>query len=292
MQNVSAQFHARELATGLSRLQPDLNATFARLSSGNRLDQPAVDVAGTGRAAKLDAEQARFRAVEVNLQNGASRLQSTVGHLTVMSRVLSRLSELATLAVGNPAQNSWDTAQYDAEFRQLQDQLRATIGGTTAEIGGTADIASPLGTFQGRTLFGPGPGETLTVGLLAPDNVTLPVANLRTGATRAVIAQDGAGDHTLAINSPTTAGVLRDALDQVTASLAVVGSVESRVQQAGALAVTRRTNQEAALSAIRDTDIATETTRLSRLQMVQEAHTAMLAQAREATQSLLPLLAR
>lgn len=292
MQSVSTQFHARDLAAGLSRLQPDFTATLARLSSGNRLDQPSVDVAGAGRAAKLDAEQARFRAVEVNLQNGSSRLQSTVGQLNVMSRVITRLNELSTLATGNPTQNPLDTAQYEVEFRQLQQHLRATIGGTTAEIGGTADVPNPTGKFQGRELFGPGPGETLTIGLHQSESLTLPVTNLRTGAVGSVIAQDGAGEPTLTIGAPGTAGVLREALDQVLNSLAAVGATESRVQQAAVVAVTRRTNQEAALSSIRDTDIAAETTRLSRLQIVQEAHTAMLAQAREATQSLLPLLAR
>ena len=119
------------LAAGLGRLQSLNDAASARVSSGKRIDSPAADVAGVGMAAKLDGQQARLRGVEINLQNGVSRMQSTAGQLNTIARVVTRLSELSVLG-SNATQDANSRSLYQVEFTKLQDQLRQTIGGTTA----------------------------------------------------------------------------------------------------------------------------------------------------------------
>jgi flagellin len=282
---------ARDLAANLSRLQPLVDASVARVSTGSRLDKPSRDVPGLSTAAKLESEQSRWDAVGVNLQNGTSRLQVTSDHLRILNQVVTRLSELAVLRT-NPVQGQDDQQLYETEALALQQQLRQTVGGTTSEVGGTADVGAPLGRFNGRDLFGPDEGETLAVGLRADEVAALPVVNLRTGAMGQLIQQDAAGAFTWDITSPTDVARLNEALDQIGAGQAQVGALQSRLSLAGERRITEQTNGEAALSSVRDTDIARETTVQTRLQILMEGHTAMIAQAREATAKLLPLLQR
>jgi flagellin len=286
--------HALSLTSGLSRSEALTDASSSRISSGRRLDRPAADSAGVGQAAKLDSDQARLRAAEVNIQNGVSRMQVTSSHLGILGRVVTRLSELAALG-GNPIQSASDRALYSDEFRQLQTQLRQIVGGTKAEIGGVADIDQPIGNFSGRPLFGPGPAESLVIGSGDDDRVQLPVIPLRGGAVGALLQQDAAGVFNLGpetTDSATLAATLRDALSQIADSQAQVGAGQSRLTLAASVASTASANHEAALGTIRDADIATETTLLARFQIVSEGHTAMLVQARDVTAKLLPLLAR
>jgi flagellin len=281
------------LASGLSRLGQLTDATSSRIASGRRLDHPSADPAGLGQSAKLDGEHTRLRAVEVNLQNGVSRLQSTTGQLDVLGRVTTRLSELAAL-VTDPTRGPAASATYVTEFTQLQTQLRQIIGGSAAEIGGTG-VASAQGSFNHQELFGPGPNDTLVIGEAPPATYTPPVLNLRTGALGELIRQDASGAFTLQLDASTAPAInqrLQAATAQIADSQAQVGAGLSRLDFASSVATTAATNHEAALSTIRDADLATELTALSRLKMLTESHTAMLAQARDTSAKLLPLLSR
>jgi flagellin len=149
-----------------------------------------------------------------------------------------------------------------------------------------------MGSFQGRELFGGGPTETLTLGLAADDRMAMPSSNLRVGALGELIRQDSAGAFTFKLDQPDAVVRLREGMDQAMQALARVGAAESRVALAGAVATTRRLNHEAALSGIQDADVALETTRMARIQLVQEGHTAMLSRATESSQRLIPLLRR
>jgi len=279
------------LASALGPIQTKGDAASASVSSGKRIDRPSADVAGVGIAAKLDAQQARIKGVEVNLQTGVSRMQSTAGQLNTIAKVVTRMNEISVLSA-NSTQDAGSRALYQTEFTQLQEQLRNTIGGTTAEIGGTSDLNNPSGTFNGTKLFGPGPGETLTIGLQSDETLTLPVLNLRTGALGDLIRQDASGNYTTTL---TTSGVdtsVRDALSQTTGALASVAAVQSRLDFSAGVATTASANHEAALSVIRDADVAAGMTAVSRFKMLTDSHTAMLAQARDANAKLYGLLSR
>jgi flagellin len=279
------------LAAGLGRLQSLNDAASARVSSGKRIDSPAADVAGVGMAAKLDGQQARLRGVEINLQNGVSRMQSTAGQLNTIARVVTRLSELSVLG-SNATQDANSRSLYQVEFTKLQDQLRQTIGGTTAEIGGTADVSNPSGTYNGTRLFGAGAAETLSVGLQPDEQITLPSMNLSNGAMGALISQDASGNYTTTIASLGAGTTINDALTQTGQVLAKVGAVQSRIDFSVNIAATASANHEAALSVIRDADLATDVTAISRLNMLKDAHNAMLAQSRDSGAKLIGLLSR
>ncbi len=291
MSSLNIQNHSLNLAAGLSRLQAPADAVTVRISSGQRLDRPSRDVAGSGLAAKLDSQQARLEAVEVNLQNGVSRMQVTSNHLDTFARVVTRLGEISTLG-RNAVQSEIEHSLYAEETTQLLGQLRQTIGGTSAQIGGKTDVTNPLGEFEGTALFGSDPADTLAIGLQTDEQLTLPVLDFRSGPLAALFRQDATGAFTFNTDAADATMSLDAALEQISDAQARVGSVQSRLEFASGVATTARTNQEAALSVIRDADIAAETTLQARLQILSESHTAMLAQARDTTAKLLPLLSR
>ena len=289
MMSVSLHQQTHSLAQRLARLQPAMDDTLARLSSGSRLTKPSDDPIGVGVSARYDARQRRLEAAAVNLQNGASRLQITDSALAGIGRSLERMGELATLT-GDAVQSPADREVYAQEFSALQEQLRSLVGGTIAEIGGMSDVTHPQGSFQGRPLFGPSGGEALAAGANADEQIALPELNLRQGPMLAILQQDGSGEFTLQIGSPGAIAAIKAASEAIGLSRAEVGGAQSRIDFAASAIVTAQTNTEAALSRIRDTDLATETTTLARRQMLAESHVAMLAQAREVPRQLLPLL--
>ncbi len=288
--------HSLSLAAGLGRIDEFRAAVTSRVASGKRLDRPATDPAAVAQSGKLVSEQARLRAAEVNIQNGVSRLQVSTGQLNALDRIVTRLSEIATLA-GNAVQNPADRANYGIEFAQLQQQMRQIVGGSSAEIGGSG-VDKPLGQFNERPLFGPGPGDSIVVGPDSEDRLSLPVLNLRAGPVGDLLRQDATGTFVLglgaggAVPSPGLGVTLRAALGQLAEAQAEVGSGQSRLLLSASVAATARENHEAALSTIQDADLAVETTELARLQILGESRTAMLAHARDAGAKLLPLLAR
>jgi flagellin len=286
--------HSLALANGLGRVDSRLDTVSARISSGRRIDRPAVDSPAVGQAARLEAERERIDAAEVNIQNGVSRLQVTSGQLGALGRLVTRLSELSALGT-NALQSTGDRALYRAEFRQLQEQLRQVVGGGTAEIGGMVGVGRPQGSFGESALFGPGPGESLVLGAGPEDRITLPVVNLRQGAVGDLLRQDATGEFIVGLGDAPSAALddtLRGALTQLATAQSEVGAGQSRLQLAAGVAATAGANHEAALSTIQDANLATETTELARMQILEQSHTAMLAQARDVTAKLLPLLAR
>lgn len=289
MSPISLNQQTKSLAERLARLQPSIDDSLARLSSGSRLVRPSSDPIGIGLSARYEGRQKRLEAAAVNLQNGASRLQMTDSMLAKLGLATERMSELAALT-RSPALNESDRAVYAEEFSGLQRQLRQMVGGTAAEIGGTSDV-DPQGIFQGRTLFGPMPGgEMLLAGAEADSVIQLPEINLRQGAMLALFEQDAQGNFNASVFDTDIVEAIKSAVDQLAHGRATIGGAQNRIDLASGALTTAETNLEAALSRIRDTDVATETTALSRRQMLEEANTAMLAQARDVPRQLLPLL--
>lgn len=130
--NAAATMAAANLASSNAHLQRSLN----RLSTGSRLVMPADDAGGMAVSMKLSAMARRQSAVIGNVANATSYLQTQDGVLNAVGKVLSRISELKTLAL-DPTKNSSDVGNYNAEFTQLKSQL----GNLAAE------------TFNGVALF-------------------------------------------------------------------------------------------------------------------------------------------
>jgi flagellin len=289
MSVINTNIQAIESARDLSRTQELLNRSLNRLSSGSKIASPSDDPAGLGVSQKFIAQNQRLGAAATNVQNAVSYTQAADGMLGGVASVLSRMSELSTMAQ-DTTKNAGDVALYQQEFKALQDQLRTTIGGTTVEIGGTTDVTAPLGTFNGVVLFGPNPsGYQVALGGAIGQTMNIPATNLRTGAMLALIQQNAAGTYSLGVSSAATTN-LTDAIQQVATYRAALGASQSRLALAASNLQVQSENLQSAISRINDVDVAQESTQLAKYNILVQAGTAMLAQANLTPQAVLKLL--
>jgi flagellin len=266
--NTAATIAANNLGMANANLQKSLN----RLSSGSRIVSPADDAGGLAVSMKLTATAARQGAVEQNIGNSVSYLQTQDGALQVAGNVLQRMSELKTL-YSDPTKNASDLANYDAEFTSLQQQLSNLTGEQ----------------FNGVNLFG---STSLSVPVTEDGStstaVSLTAANL--ASTSAGIGQltattiSSLGSSTLSIATITTA------IQNVATMRATNGAEQSRFSFASSLLTTNQQNLQAATSRITDVDVAAESTQLARFNTLVQAGTSMLAQANQSSQVALKLL--
>ena len=261
-----------------------LNKSLNRLSSGSKIVQLSDDAAGVAVSDKLDAENHRLTAAGTNVQNAMSYIQTADGFLGGMSKVLSRLSELSILAK-DITKGPTDVQLYQQEFQALQEQLQATIGGGT--------VTSPLGAFNGNLLFAPNPtGLAVTIGEAAGQTMTIAETDLQNpaGAIGLLLAQTSPPAFDITVTTGTVATMATNGIQQIATERANLGAAQSRLELAASTLSTQMINLEAAISRIRDVDVATESTQFAKGNILVQAGTAMLAQANQIPQSVLKLL--
>lgn len=294
MSVINTNIQAIAGARNLNRAQEALGRSLNRLSSGSRIVNPSDDAAGLAVSEKLDAQNMRVRAAKVNVQNAVSYVQTADGFMSGMTKILSRMSELALLAK-DVTKNSSDVSLYQREFIELQKQLRDTIGGESSLIGGSG-VSAPLGTFNGIELFGSTTtgGHQVTIGEAVGQEMTLADSNLRTGEMLDIIKQDSSGAFTLSLNSTSTTinviAEVTEAIQHVATERASLGASQSRLTLASATLEIEYENLSSAISRIRDVDVAEETTQMARFNILTQAGTSMLAQANQLPKSVLQLL--
>lgn len=286
--NMQAIIGARNLNNSQEMLGKSLN----RLSSGSKIVDPSDDAAGLAVSEKLNAQNRRVRAAQVNVQNAISYVQTADGFMGGMTKILARMSELGILAK-DVTKNTSDIDLYQQEFIELQRQLRDTIGGTSTTVGGTG-VTAPLGTFNGIQLFGSatGGGYQITIGEAVGQTMTIHENNLQTGSMLNIIQQDSSGNFTISLTS-TSVNVIDEvskAIQQVATERATLGAAQSRLSLATSTLDVEYENLSAAVSRIQDVDVAQETTQLARYNILTQSGTAMLAQANQMPSSVLKLL--
>jgi flagellin len=228
------------------------------------------------------AQNRRLNAANTNVQNAKSYIQTADGFMSSMSRVLARMSELAMMAK-DVTKNASDIALYQTEFQALQQQLRDTVGG--------GSLTSPLGTFNGIVLFGPNAsGLSVTIGEGAGQTMHIAENNLQDGDMAAILAQSSPPAFDVSVTSATIADLVIAAIEDVATERATLGAAESRLELASTTLAIEAQNIEAAISRIRDVDVASESTQLAKHNILVQSGTAMLAQANQLPQSVLRLL--
>ncbi len=273
---------ATAAARNLSRNQEMLNKALNRLSSGSKIVQPSDDAAGLAVSEKMYAQNRRLHAANTNVQNAKSYIQTADGFMSSMSKVLARMSELAMMAK-DVTKNPSDIALYQTEFQALQQQLKDTIGG--------GSIPTPLGTFNGIQLFGPNAtGLSVTIGEGAGQTMTIAENNLQDGSMAAILAQGSPPAYDISVASASVADMVIAAIEDVATERAILGAAESRLDVASTTLAIEAQNIEAAISRIRDVDVASESTELAKHNILVQSGTAMLAQANQLPQSVLRLL--
>lgn len=292
MSVINTNIQAIAAARNLNASQEMLGRSLSRLSSGSKIVNPSDDAAGLAVSEKMDAQGRRVKAAVNNVQNAISYVQTADGFMSGMTKILSRMSELAILAK-DVTKNSTDIDLYSQEFKALQDQLRATIGGSTGDIGGSSDLGSPLGAFNGITLFGSaatGTGLTVTIGQAVGQEMTIPSSNLRDGDMLDIIKQDASGNYLLDLSDSGAVGAITDAIQDVATERASLGASQSRLELAATTLQVEYENLSSAISRIRDVDVAEESTNYAKYNILVQSGTAMLAQANQTPKTVLSLL--
>jgi flagellin len=276
---INTNINAINATRNLNESNAMLSRSLARLSSGSKIVKPSDDAAGLAVSEKLQAQNARLMAANTNVQNAQSYVQTADGFLKSMNQMLTRMSELTAMAK-DVTKNSSDIDLYNAEFVALKAQLLGTIGdGAT----------TPLGSFNGISLFGPNAtGLVVTIGEATTQTMTISEINLRatTSAVAQLVSLVGAGG----FDVRNSGALVVSAIQQIANERATLGAVQSRLEVASAQLQVQYENLEAAISRIRDVDVAEEATALAKAQILVQSGTAMLAQANSVPQSVLRLL--
>jgi len=255
---INTNVEALNAQRNLSATAVSFGKSVEKLSSGLRINRAADDAAGLVISEKLRGQVRGLNQATRNAQDGISMIQVGEGALNEVHSMLQRIRELAVQRANTATVAGGSTAQsaIDAEVSSLQTAISAI--GTQTQFNGTAIFAAGSATFQ----VGANSNESFTL--------TLSVLAAAPGAT-SISAVDAAIDAVSAQRG--TFGAAQNTLEHVINSLSVAAE-----------------NMAASESRIRDLDVAAEMVTFTKSQILQQAGTAILAQANQAPQSVLSLL--
>jgi flagellin len=262
-----------------SASQMSLATSMQRLSSGLRVNSAKDDAAGLAIADRMNTQVRGMTVAIRNANDGISLAQVAEGGLAVVTDILQRMRELAVQSI-NSTNTSADISALNQEYGQLSQELARNM--SSVEFNGT-----PLFTTTSDFTFQVGANSGQTVTVLSSD---LAVSS---GAITGVLpALTGTSGLVTSANAENSANLiaLDDALAAVNSSRATLGAIQSRFSQTITYLQTAVENQTAARGRIMDADFAQETANLSRSQILQQAGTAMIAQANQMPQNVLQLL--
>ncbi len=245
--------------------QASLATSMQRLSSGLRVNSAKDDAAGLAISERQNAQVKGITVAIRNANDGISLAQTAEGALATVTDALQRMRELAVQAQ-NGSNGTGDRANLDTEYQALSAEITRIAAQT--KFNGVAIVGASAGAqvFQ----VGANGGDTLTI---TTSTVTTVAGGLTTSA-----------------NASTALGAIDTALDTITTSRASYGASISRFGMAiQNLSITGE-NTAAARGRIVDADFATETANLSRSQILQQAGSAMIAQANQLPNQVLALL--
>ncbi len=258
-------------AQNASRMANDASATaMARLSSGKRINSAKDDAAGLGIATRMEANVRGFTQAIRNANDGISLAQTAEGALSETSNVLVRMRELAVQSA-NGTLTTADRTALQAEVTQLIAQIgdiatRTTFNGTSLLNNASTAISIQTGVSSGQTVsIAIGDMQAAALGVGSLDLST------STGASGALTTLDSA-------------------INTVAAQRANLGAAQSRLDSTVNNLSSAVENLSASKSRIEDADYSVETTKLASSQILQQASTAMLAQANQSAQGVLTLL--
>ena len=249
----------------LTTSQGSLATSMERLSSGLRVNSAKDDAAGLAIADRMNAQIRGINVAIRNANDGISLAQTAEGALATVTDALQRMRELAVQAQ-NGSNGSSDRANLNTEYQQLSQEITRIAAQTR---------------FNGVAIVGAGATSTVfQVGANNGDVLTITTTQVTTVA----------GDLTTAGNASTALAALDTALNTITTSRASYGAAISRFGMAISNLSISGENQSAARGRIMDADFASETANLSRAQILQQAGSAMVAQANQLPNTVLTLL--
>ncbi len=247
-----------------------LSSSMQKLSSGYRINKAADDAAGLAISEQMQSQIGGLDQAQRNAQDAESLVQTGEGALNEVQSMLQRVRDLA-VEYNNGTLSTADKASITAEVAQLCSEI-SQIGSQTqfngiALLTGAATVTFQIGANDGETLSVTGTQLFGTGGSQAVDS--------------AIFNFSG---------STVTLQSIDDAIQNVSDMRSTYGSVQNRLDHTLNNLASYEENLTAANSRIQDVDMASEMVNFTKLQVLQQAGTAMLAQANQQPQSILSLL--
>ena len=277
---INTNIGALNAQRSLSQSGAKLATSMERLSSGLRINSAKDDAAGLAIGNKMNSQIRGMTVAVRNANDGISMAQTAEAGMGAITETLQRMRDLAVQAANFGAVGSGDRQKMQTEFKQLGLEIKRIIDNTTFN--------------DKKILAGSLKGANFQVGADTATNnqISITVSNLGSVAGIKQVASA-----VVAIGSAATSVGVRSAITQIDLALknvdsfrATLGAVQNRFTTTIGNLQSSIENQSAAKSRIMDADFAVETAALSRSQILQQAGTAMLAQANQSGQSVLSLL--
>jgi len=278
--NMSAIYANRTLG----EVQLDVTKSMEKLSSGERINRAGDDASGLAVSEKLRSQIRGLNQAERNIQNGVAFIQVTEGYLQETQDILHRIRELSVQSA-NGIYTDEDRMQIQVEVSQLVDEVNRIA--SHAQFNGMNLLT---GAFASNSAVGR--VMQFQVGANMDQNKQVFIGTMTALALGLENSQSSSGF--LSIASPESAnqaiGTVDAALKLVSKQRADLGAYQNRFEMAAQGVAIASENMQAAESRIRDTDMASEMVNYTRGAILNQAGTAMLAQANMRTQSALQLL--
>jgi flagellin len=253
-----------------------MSKAMEQLSTGKRINSAADDAAGLAITNKMTSQIRGLNQAVRNANDGISMIQTAEGATKEVTNMLQRMRELAVQSA-NATNTAGDRESIQLEVTELQAEIERIALNTQWNgmniSGGTGTSALSSATFQ----IGANASQIITVGFLSVQALTGVASSLDVS----VSSVSGAN---------TAIEVIGRALDEIDSYRATLGAKINRLNYAADNLANVSINASESRSRILDTDYAQATTELAKTQIIQQAATAMLAQANQAPQSVLSLL--
>lgn len=274
---IQTNISSLEAQRNLNMTQSRLAQSFQRLSSGFRINSAADDAAGLAVSESLKSQIRSYAVAERNANNAISMATVAEGSLSHIGDILSRMRELAVQA-SNGDLNTTDRGFLSVEFEQLRSEIdrissAMTFNGIDMLNANATSVAFQVGINNNSATI---------------DRITVTFAAAM--ASSLGLSGGAASIGGLATNAQAAIASIDAAFTTINTRRADLGAVMSRFSSTIANLQSVRTNLSAANSRIRDVDVAEETSQMARMQIIQQAGAAVLAQANQQPQLALGLL--
>ncbi len=270
--NVSAMYSQNAMKTNARAM----STAMEQLSTGSRINSAKDDAAGLAIGQNMTSQVRGLNQAVRNANDGINMLQTAEGAMVEVSNMLQRMRELAVQA-SNGTYSTTQRGYLQKEFSALSSQI--TSINTQTKWNGTAVLSAATTKFQ----VGAASGQTVSVTVSATTLAVLGISGATFTLSGATVAA-GISNASSAITN------LDSALGKINTQRANLGATINRLAYAADNLTNISSNLTASRSTIMDTDYAIATTQLSKTQIIQQAATAMLAQANQQPQSVMALL--
>jgi flagellin len=259
-----------------------VSTAMQRLSSGLRINSAADDAAGYAISQGLTSQVNGLQQASQNVSDATSMVQTADSALNNVQSMLQRVSELA-VQYQNGDLSSSDKSDIQGEVNQLTQEIDRQRGAVQFNginlLDGSAGSSGAV-TFQ----VGPASSDTLSVSFQDIEGSS----NLGTSAFS--WSQASTGGTVFDLSQSGAVSAISTAINNISSLAATLGAVQNRLQYTSTSISTTQENMSASLSSIQDVNMASEMTTLTQQQVLQQAGTAMLAQANSQPQLVLKLI--